>query len=395
MTLDSSWSGNLFDYDHKVIRKLYDELKIPFVLEGDRRKDDSPVHEALREALVNTLVHADYSERLSVLVVKRPDLFGFRNPGLMRLPVRQALEGGESDCRNRALHQMFHLIGLGERSGFGIPKILEGWASQHWRQPRLYERNEPANQTLLELRMIDLIPEPIIAMLRNRFGHRFDRLDQTRRMILVTAAMEETINHARISEITDLHPHDLTRAFQDLVSDGLLESNSTVSRQGRGTVYFLPGADLPTPEEVFAGPGVVPTGPGVSPLGPGVSPAGPGVAPLGPGVSPVGPGSGGLVPGENLITSLSQLRYEQIDKLNAIARPAQEKKHLPREKMNEIILSLCKEYHLSMRVLTVLLKRTEDRLRKAYLNPMVKAKCLGMAFPKTPNHPDQAYRVID
>lgn len=63
--------------------------------------------------------------------------------------------------------------------------------------------------------------------------------------------------------------------------------------------------------------------------------------------------------------------------------------------MNEIILSLCKEYHLSMRVLTVLLKRTEDRLRKAYLNPMVKAKCLGMAFPKTPNHPDQAYRVID
>ena len=88
---------------------------MPFALKDGQRQDDTPVHEALREALVNTLVHADYTGRVSVLVVKRPDMFGFRNPGGLRLPIEQVIRGGESDCRNRILHQMFLLIGLGER----------------------------------------------------------------------------------------------------------------------------------------------------------------------------------------------------------------------------------------------------------------------------------------
>ncbi len=118
---DGTWSGNLFDFYRRVYRKLVEDLEVPFALKGDQRQDDTPVHEALREALVNTLVHADYTGRVSVLVVKRPDLFGFRNPGGLRLPLEQVLQGGTSDCRNRLMHQMFLLMGLGERGGSGIP----------------------------------------------------------------------------------------------------------------------------------------------------------------------------------------------------------------------------------------------------------------------------------
>lgn len=114
---DGTWSGNLFDFYRRVYRKLIAELKVPFSIKNGQRKEDTPVHVALREALVNTLVHADYTGRLSVLVVKRPNMFGFRNPGGLRLPVEQVIRGGESDCRNRTLHQMFLLIGLGERGG--------------------------------------------------------------------------------------------------------------------------------------------------------------------------------------------------------------------------------------------------------------------------------------
>jgi predicted HTH transcriptional regulator len=81
------------------------------------------VHEALREALVNTLIHVDYTGRVSILVVKRPDMFGFRNPGSMRLPLEEVQQGGISDCRNRNLQKMFQLVGLGEQAGSGIPKI--------------------------------------------------------------------------------------------------------------------------------------------------------------------------------------------------------------------------------------------------------------------------------
>lgn len=41
-------------------------LKVPFVLKGNVRVDDTPQHQAVREALVNTLVHADYSDRAAI-----------------------------------------------------------------------------------------------------------------------------------------------------------------------------------------------------------------------------------------------------------------------------------------------------------------------------------------
>ena len=166
LTLDGSWSGNVFDFYRRVIRKLTTDLKIPFLLEGDQRQDDTSVHKALREALVNTLVHADFSGRASVLVVKRPDMFGFRNPGLMRVPRDIALVGGNSDCRNRLLQDMFRFIGLGENAGSGLPKIFQGWVSQHWREPVLREADSPSDQTLLELHMLSLVPEEVLEELK-------------------------------------------------------------------------------------------------------------------------------------------------------------------------------------------------------------------------------------
>ncbi|MEX3816463.1 hypothetical protein AB3X96_40955 [Paraburkholderia sp. BR13439] len=111
ITTDGSWSGNLFDFYRKVLAKLTADLKIPFVLDGMVRKGVTPVHEAVQEALVNALVHSDFSGRVSILVAKRPDMYGFRNPGLMRVPIEQAIRGGDSDCRNRLIQKMFQLVG--------------------------------------------------------------------------------------------------------------------------------------------------------------------------------------------------------------------------------------------------------------------------------------------
>lgn len=155
---DGSWSGNLYDFYRRVIRKLTADLKVPFVLKGDTRIDDTPVHQALREALVNTLIHADYSGRASVLVQKQPSGFVFRNPGLMRVPAEAALHGGESDCRNRTLHQMFLLINLGERAGSGVPKIRAGWAAAR-HELKLSDSFEPFEQTRLEMLWGQTLPE--------------------------------------------------------------------------------------------------------------------------------------------------------------------------------------------------------------------------------------------
>ncbi len=39
---DGTWSGNLFDFYRKVSRKLVADLKVPFVLKGNFRQDDTP-----------------------------------------------------------------------------------------------------------------------------------------------------------------------------------------------------------------------------------------------------------------------------------------------------------------------------------------------------------------
>jgi hypothetical protein len=58
---DGSWSGNVYDFFRKVYQKLTADLKVPFQLQEGQRVDDTPVHEALREALANTLIHADFT----------------------------------------------------------------------------------------------------------------------------------------------------------------------------------------------------------------------------------------------------------------------------------------------------------------------------------------------
>ena len=147
---DGMWSGNLFDFYRKVIRKLEADLKIPFSIKNNIRQDDTLTHQAMREAFVNCLVHADYSQRASVKVVKSSKGFSFRNPGLMRVPIETALQGGESDCRNRTLQQLFLMIGLGEKAGSGVAKIKQGWTDFDHAM-KLEEAFIPSEQTLVEL----------------------------------------------------------------------------------------------------------------------------------------------------------------------------------------------------------------------------------------------------
>jgi len=140
VTTDFSWPGNLYRFCQTVIPKLYQRIKTPFKLEGWQRIDESPTHVAVREAVVNTIIHADYGERTAILIEQYPDRFVFRNPGLLRMPLNEVYSGGVSDCRNRALQKMFQMVGLSEQAGSGFPKIFHGWGeAQHFSRPQLRE----------------------------------------------------------------------------------------------------------------------------------------------------------------------------------------------------------------------------------------------------------------
>jgi predicted HTH transcriptional regulator len=372
LTTDGTWSGNLYDFYRQVIQRLYRDLKVPFRLSREERIDDTPVHEALREALTNALIHADYSGRVSVLVVKRSDLFGFRNPGGLRIPLRDAIGGGVSDCRNRNLQKMFQLVGLGEQAGSGLPKIFRNWREQHWRPPELQERTEP-EQTLLTLRMISLLPDETIRDLDNRFGNRFRRLPEVKRLALATAALEGTLTHDRLSGITSDHPHDLTRALRELVQDGFLDSNGS----GRGTYYFLHGSS-PSGGDLFA---MVPANAQGRPVH------------SIPGSVHNAPNSVHNAPSSVHNDDVDALSPEVLGALQVLAQTNVAKKRVAQTVMENTIRLLCNEHWLSAKELADLLGRAYGTLRIHYLNPMVTRGDLVLRYPERPNHPRQRYRV--
>lgn len=60
---------------------------MPFRLEGDRRVDETPAHEAVREAIVNALSNADHDSSRGVVFRWTAEGLEFTNPGCFRVGV--------------------------------------------------------------------------------------------------------------------------------------------------------------------------------------------------------------------------------------------------------------------------------------------------------------------
>ena len=381
---DGSWSGNVYDFFRKVYLKLTADLKVPFQLKDGQRIEDTPVHEALREALANTLIHADFSGRVSVLVVKRPDMFGFRNPGLMRVPLADAIKGGTSDCRNRRLQTMFQQVGYGDHAGSGLPKIYHNWAGQHWRRPVLSEVREP-EQTLMELRMTSLLPADAVAELEAHLGTKFSGLPPQERLALVTAATEGEVHHGRMRDISTDHPSDITKMLGRLVKDGLLVSEGV----GRGMRYLLPWQKSQV-KALFSDDADALV-PGTSAVAPELSSEPPQLSAEPPQLSSEPPQLTGEPP-ELLPVYLdwAQLSGDLKLELELAAHPVRERSRVASSVLQDTVVTLCTGRYLGRRVLAQLLNRNPDDLLKRTLNPMVGQGLLKTAFP-TNSDPRQAY----
>ena len=101
------------------------------------------MHKAVREALVNCLVNADYYMPQGVVVKKDTNSLIIENPGSIRTGKKQMLKGGISDPRNKNLMKLFNLLGIGERAGSGIPDIYQVWEDQGWEMPVVEESYNP------------------------------------------------------------------------------------------------------------------------------------------------------------------------------------------------------------------------------------------------------------
>lgn len=139
------WSGNVYDFYREASERLVRQPDGNYL-------EPAGVREALREALLNAVIHANYFGSHGVVVERTPETITIANPGSLRVGLRNAMDGGSSDPRNTRLFKLFSLIKQGKGMGRGIANIRHVWAEQGWEAPLLSENYNP-DRTVLRLKM--------------------------------------------------------------------------------------------------------------------------------------------------------------------------------------------------------------------------------------------------
>lgn len=203
LTYDGTWENNLYNYVNIILRKLETGLRKPFRLNGMVRVDDTVVHQAVREAMINMIIHADYHCTGVLKVEKYNDGFLFSNPGSLKMPVQKIYEGGHSVARNPRIQNMFRMIGYGDNIGSGFPAILNTWKKEKWRRPDLHEDIE-LNLVNLRLWMVSVLPQECSYELQKKFGDSFLCMSEQEQVVLATAYMEGDVSNARLQTVLGL-----------------------------------------------------------------------------------------------------------------------------------------------------------------------------------------------
>lgn len=365
---DGTWEANLFNFYQRVLPRLQSVLPKPFKLEGNIRKEETPAHVAVREALINLCVHADYTEDASLVVKHNTNAFIFSNPGTMLVSKEQYYSGGESVCRNKSLQKMFSMLGVAEKAGSGTDKILKGWKESNWRAPIINEHQNPDKVELI-MPMESLLSEDTKLRLEEKFGRVAGTFEHDVLSILALTCDEGSVTNERLRYSLNLHKREISVLLKQMCQNGLLVAQG----YGRGTRYLLP-------ENI----------------------------------------------NNNLFTSIKQSQEDIISSnsevsLKVIGEPMDNnrgtsddyrgtsddyrgtsddnninshKKRLSKKQMDLLVISICQDW-MDKEEIAQRLHRKVKYVSDVILPRLVKEKQLEMLYPGTPNHPRQKYKIKD
>ena len=377
---DGTWSGNVFDFYFKTSTDLSDDFHALYL--GDRlnRADETAALACLHESLINALVHADYYGEGGIVIEKETDLLRFSNPGLLRVPVEQALEGNISNLRNPNLFKMFILIGLCKRTGSGLKGIKTTWESYGDDAFELIQ-DPTSERTILTLcakqnvldtehpeevieNDLSLFPEEDESFLANFDDVESSYNNETNSM--------NNMEHSYNNELNSYNKDDnsINKEFisynnadnsynreEDSVNNEANSSNNEV--ENMNSYNNVQQADIDEKADIIVNDSENEDHEGeVSPPPSQVSPK------------------------------------EIEEKLWEISELARRKKRLAPAVMEEIIVSLCTQKTLMLRELAHLLGRTPDGLRNNYLAKLLDKGRIRLKYPEQVNHPKQAYIIV-
>ena len=191
---------------------------------------------AIREAIVNAVVHADYSQRgAPIRLAIFDDRIEVENPGLLPFGLTlDDLPQGISRLRNRTIGRVFHELGLVEQWGSGVQRMIAtcreaGLAPPAWEEVGLRLRvtiytGASASTNAGVAERYDGTPAAGVELVGTETGYVVDGTDQ-----LILALLESGAEHgtAEIAKAVGLTPRATRTRLVKLVSRGLVREVGT------------------------------------------------------------------------------------------------------------------------------------------------------------------------
>jgi len=321
---------------------------------------------ALREAIVNALMHRSYREHRPIQVIRYDNRIEIINPGYSIKSQDKLGEPG-SETRNPFIAAVFHETNLAETKGSGI-RAMRRLMRKANLVPPTFESDRENNQFTVRLLLHHFFSEDDLKWLK-QFRHF--KLTNNQKLALVFVKEVGAIDNQTYRQMADC---DITKAGSDLRN---LKEKLLLKKKGKAkATYYIAGKELSAEAKALSTQAdALSTQP------------------------------------HDLSTQPKRLST-QAQELNTqpLKLSTQLTIHIPVELINEIeslkqkerdynkiaviIKKLCSIMTLTSDELAEILNRREDYLRRKYLNRLIKEKELQYKYQEMINHPEQAYKTI-
>jgi len=218
--------GNVFEMVDKVIQLLKDRYLIsPISYEGIQRIEKLEYPEAaLREAILNAVVHKDYTDTTIQLSVYDDKLMLW-NPGKLPvdIPLERLTKKHPSRPRNKHIAETFFRAGYIESWGRGIEKILTAFQQAGLPEPIFEESWGGVMVTFLK----DIYTEDLL---------KKQNLNERQVKAILFIKRQGRITNSSYQELNATSHRTAARDLQELVEKEFIVKSGTT---GKGTYYVL------------------------------------------------------------------------------------------------------------------------------------------------------------
>ena len=139
------YDGDLFTQLEQMEGFVKNHISLRGEIKGLQRTDTYEIpEEALREALINALIHRDYTNQgRDIKVGVYDDIVNVVSPGGFPSSLTsEALQEGRSEIRNRVVARIFKELGYIEQWGSGIQRIKTACTAIGLTEPRIREKGD-------------------------------------------------------------------------------------------------------------------------------------------------------------------------------------------------------------------------------------------------------------